>query len=224
MSAKKNDGVKQAKARIVIVDDHPIVREHLAQLINQATDMTVCGQAADAPQALKVIDATKPDMAIVDLSLQNSPGLDLIKDIRATHPRLPVLVLSMHDESRYAERALRAGAKGYIMKQEATEQIMTAIRRVLSGEIFVSESLAEAMVHRFSKGRAEIEAAVARLTDRELEIFERIGQGQSRKQIAGELHLSIKTVETHCGHIMQKLELPTSFELVKRAAEWVQGD
>ncbi|MHC4387497.1 MAG: response regulator transcription factor [Planctomycetota bacterium] len=224
---RKKEQPKQAeekKTKILIVDDHPIVRQGLAELINHEQDLTVCAQAEDAIEALRTIKEIEPNMVIVDISLKETSGLELIKDIGAQYGNLPVLALSMHDESLYAERALRAGAKGYIMKAEATENVVTAIRKVLSGEIYVSDRMAAKMVRKLVGGRRETGAsAIERLSDRELEVFSLIGQGQGTRQIAEKLHLSVKTVETYRAHIKEKLNLADANELLQYAIQWVRS-
>jgi DNA-binding NarL/FixJ family response regulator len=206
---------------VFVVDDHPIVRQGLAQLINQEADLMVCGEAEDARSTLDCLSLTRPDILIVDVSLEGPDGIDLLKEIRARDSRLPVLILSMHDESLYAERALRAGANGYIMKQEATELVLTAIRRILSGEIYVSERMARKMLQQFVSGGGPVRhSSIDDLTDRELEVFRLVGQGLSTRQIAEKLHLSVKTVETYYAHIKDKLSLKTARELVQYAVEW----
>jgi DNA-binding NarL/FixJ family response regulator len=215
---------KQAKAKIIVVDDHPIVRQGLVQMIGHEPDLEVCAEAEAAADALKAIAATNPDAAIVDLSLKGSSGLELLKDIRVRYPKLPVLVLSVYDESMYAERALRAGARGYMMKEEAAEKVLTAIRRILSGQIYLSENMASRLLHVLVDGRAESGATPAeRLSDRELEVFQLIGQGFGNTEIARQLHLSPKTVETYRGHIKEKLNLAGSTELLQCAIRWAQS-
>jgi DNA-binding NarL/FixJ family response regulator len=210
-----------AKRMVFIVDDHPIVRQGLALLINREPDLGVCGDAEEACSALSRIQELKPALVIVDISLNGPDGLDLLKSIRARDPNLPVLMLSMLDESLYAERALRAGASGYIMKQEATERVLVAIRRILNGEIYVSEQVSNRMLHRFVGGnQAEPHSPIAELTDRELEVFRLIGEGHGTRQIAEELHISVKTVESYQAHIKMKLSLKNARELVQRAIQW----
>jgi DNA-binding NarL/FixJ family response regulator len=209
------------KRRVLIVDDHPIVRQGLALLINREPDLAVCGDAEEASAALSRIEELKPDLVVVDISLNGPDGLDLLKSIRARDATLPVLILSMMDELLYAERGLRAGANGYIMKQQATEQVLIAIRRILGGEIYVSERMANKMLHLFVGGApAEPSSPVADLTDRELEVFRLIGEGHGTRQIADELHLSVKTVESYQAHIKDKLLLRNGRELVQRAIQW----
>src|SRR5271163_648926 len=210
-----------AKKRILVVDDHPIVRQGLALLINREPDLVVCGEAEEAMGALHVLASARPDVLIVDISLNGPDGLDLLKTIRTTHPRLPVLILSMHDESIYAERALRAGANGYIMKQEATEKVMVALRRILSGEIYVSDRIANSMLRHYVRGVDGSEhSSISGLSDRELEVFRLIGEGQGTRQIAEALHLSVKTVESYQAHIKEKLSLRSARELVQHAVQW----
>ena len=215
------NGSDAKKNRVFVVDDHPIVRQGLALLINREADLVVCGEAEDAHTAVQAIATAKPDIMVVDISLNGPDGLDLLKDIRARYPELPVLVLSMHDESIYAERALRAGSQGYIMKQEATEKVLVALRRILSGEIYVSERIANRMLQRYIGGpSAGKPSTIADLTDRELEVFRLIGEGHSTRQIAEELHISVKTVESYQAHIKEKLSLRSARELVQHAIQW----
>lgn len=215
---------KKEKNKILIVDDHPIVRRGLAELINQEEDLIVCGQADDAYDAMEAIKALKPDMVIVDISLKEKSGLEVIKDIKAQYPALTVLTLSMHDESLYAERALRAGARGYIMKLEATEKVITAIRKVLSGQVYVSNGVAARMVGKFVGGRPDVGASdIDRLSDRELEVFCLIGQGHGTREIAERLHLSVKTIETYRAHIKEKLNLASAAELLQYAIRWASS-
>src|ERR1051326_1622575 len=187
-SADKN------KKRVFLVDDHPLVREWLTNLINQQSDLIVCGESEAAPQALQAIGQVKPDVAIVDISLKDSSGIDLIKSLKEAHPSLLILVLSMHDEMHYAERALRAGASGYIMKRETTRKVVDAIRRLLEGKLYISEKVAELIAGRFVTGkRSEGKSVIEMLSDRELEVFEMLGQGQGTRQIAEKLRVSVKT-------------------------------
>src|SRR6201998_1847427 len=206
------NGGTTKKSRVFVVDDHPIVRQGLALLVNREDDLVVCGEAEDAHAAIQSLAASKPDILIVDISLNGPDGLDLLKDVRMRYPELPVLILSMHDESIYAERALRAGAQGYIMKQEATEKVLVAVRRILSKEIYISE--------RIANRSAERPSSIADLTDRELEVFRLIGEGHSTRQIAEELHISVKTVESYQAHIKEKLSLRSARELVQHAIQW----
>jgi len=210
------------RARILIVDDHPIIREGVARLVDMQPDMTICCEAASAREALNRIEKADPDIAIIDLSLDNGlSGLDLLKDISVRFPRLPMLVLSMHSETVFAERVLRAGAKGYVMKEEAPEAILTAIRRVLAGKVYLSDDMATKMLTSFAAGDSSADkTGIKCLSDRELEIIELIGRGFGASRIAEKLCLSVKTVETHCTHIRQKLQIESSSELRQYAIEW----
>jgi len=213
-----------ARSRVFLVDDHPLVREWLSQLIEREDDLAVCGEAEDAPEALQKIEETKPDIVIADISLKHTHGLELVKDLQARRPSLPVLVLSMHDESLYAERVLRAGARGYITKQEATKRILQAVRQVLSGQIYISEKMASRMVHKLVLGRADSQKSpIERLTDRELEVFQLIGRGQATRRIAAELHLGVKTVESYRARIKEKLKLEDGTQLLQHAIQWVHS-
>lgn len=213
------------KARILIVDDHPIVRQGLENLINLEKDLIVCQQVETAYQAMKAINKLKPDMIIVDISLKEKNGLDLIKDIKVQYPDLPALALSMHDESLYAERVIRAGAKGYIMKQQATENIVKAIHKVLDGQIYVSDTMAAKMMYKLV-GQKKDKAAVSTteiLSDRELEVFLLIGKGYGTRQIADQLYLSVKTIESYRAHIKEKLALSNATELLQHAIQWANS-
>ncbi len=211
------------KKKIAVIDDHPIVRQGLSELIGQQPDLTVCCEAEDAAQAVKAIEASKPDLAVVDISLKDSSGIELIKDLKVRCPDLLLLVLSMHEESFYAERVLRAGARGYVTKEEATEKVIKAIRKLLDGEIYVSEKMAAKMLSKFVEGPAgKAGTPVERLSDRELQIFELIGRGVSTRRIAENLHLSIKTVESHRENIKRKLKLADATELLQQAIQWMQ--
>ena len=214
-----DQGRKQTK--VVIVDDHPIVRQGLEQLISHEADLVVCGQAESANEAMQVIKATGPDVVIVDIVLKDSSGLDLIKDVKSQYPDTLVLAMSMYDELLYGERALRAGARGYIMKAAATELVITAIRKVRSGDIFVSERVAAKMMSKFVGGEPVAGAsAIDALSDRELEVFTLIGQGFGTRQVAEQLYLSVKTIETHRAHIKEKLHLKDSSEMRRHAIQW----
>ncbi len=209
-----------SRLRILIIDDHPIARQGLRLLIDGAEDMSVCGEAADADSALDALASLTPDLAIVDLSLRGKSGLELIKDIRNRHRDLPMLVLSMHDENMYAERALRAGARGYIMKQEATDKILLAIRKVMAGEIYVSEAMTSRALRRLAAAADRSRrSSLELLSDRELEVFQLIGQGKSTREIARLLHLSIKTIDAYRGHIKNKLNLSGRNEVVRFAIQ-----
>ena len=209
------------KSRIFVVDDHPIVRQGLALMINAENDLVVCGEAEEAQTALQAIVECKPDILIIDISLNGPDGLELVKHVRTLFPDLPVLILSMHDETTYAERALRAKANGYIMKQEATDKVLVAVRRILNGEIYLSERMANKILQQYMAGTAAVgQSRITELSDRELEVFRLIGDGHSTRRIAEELHLSVKTVETYQAHIKEKLLLRTGRELVQQAIFW----
>jgi DNA-binding NarL/FixJ family response regulator len=210
---------------VFVVDDHPIMREGLASLINREPDLIVCGQAEDMYTTMESLRFQRPDIMIVDISLKGPDGLELLKAIRASHQQLPVLILSMHDEVLYAERTLRAGANGYVMKQEAAEKVLIALRRILEGEIYVSPRVSTQMLQHYVRGSNLSKASsVTELTDRELEVFRLIGQGHATRQIADELHLSVKTVESYQAHIKEKLVLHNSRELLQHAIQWVNND
>jgi len=211
---------------VMIVDDHPMMREGLRQLIAQSDDLEVCCEAENAAMALQQIEKGRPDLAIVDISLKESSGLELIKDLRIRQPGLPLLVLSMHDESLYAERVLRAGGQGYLMKHEGGEKIMAAIRQVLSGRIYLSEKMSDRMIGQAAGKNASPAAgpSVDRLSDREFEVFQLIGCGRTTREIAEKLHISIKTVEVHRVNVKQKLSLATAPELIRFAVRWVETE
>lgn len=212
-----------AKARVVIVEDHPMFRERLALLINRENDMMVCGEADNARDGLSLIQQIKPQIAIVDISLRGSGGLDLIKDLRAQEIDVPVLVLSMHEESLYAERVIRAGAKGYITKHEASAKVMIAIRQVLRGEIYLEAQMMSKLVHKMVAGvPADPAKPIARLTDRELEVFELIGLGRTTREIGAQLHVGLTTVDTYRARIKEKLQLENASRLHLEASRWVQ--
>lgn len=216
---------RPGKRTVLIVDDHPIVRQGLAQLIDQEQDLEVCGQAEDAHEAMQAIHTLDPDLVIVDISLKDTSGMELIKDLKVQYPDLPVLTLSMHDEAVYGERALRAGARGYIMKQEATEKVVTAIRRVLAGELYVSDGMAAKMVSKIvGGGTRRTGSPVDCLSDRELEVFRLIGEGFSTREMAEKLHLSVKTIETYRAHIKDKLGFEDANELLRSAIQWVNAE
>jgi DNA-binding NarL/FixJ family response regulator len=206
---------------VLIIDDHPLLRQGLTMLINQQHDMQVCGEAEEVHAAMLSITQKRPDIIILDISLRGPDGLELLKSIRSTDPDLPVLILSMHDESIYAERALRARANGYIMKQEATEKVLVAVRRILDGDLYLSDTMSKKMLHQYIDGSPSlIQSKIALLSDRELEVFCRIGEGRATREIADELHLSIKTVETYQSHIKEKLALRSGRELIQHAIQW----
>jgi DNA-binding NarL/FixJ family response regulator len=211
--------------RILLVDDHPMVRERLTEVILREPDLAVCGEAEDRFQAMEKIVSTRPDLAIVDLTLKRSHGMELIKDIRNQFPDLAVLVVSMHDESLHAERVIRAGARGYITKQEATRKIMVAIRTVLAGDVYLSEKVAaQIAAAAVGNSRAKPSLPMDKLSDRELLVFEMIGQGRGTRQIADELHLDIRTVETYRARIKEKLNLKDAADLLQHAIRWMQTE
>lgn len=217
---KKNAVSKQ---RILIVDDHPMMREGLAQLIDHEPDLIVASQADTAAQALTVMTVALPDLLLLDISLPDRNGLEVIKDVHTLHPSLPVLVVSMHDESLYAERVLRAGGRGYIMKQEGGKKLMQAIRQVLSGRIYVSEKMSAKILETFSGHHGNSQSPVEKLSDREFEVFQLLGQGQGTRQISHHLHISVKTVEVHRANVRKKLELASGAELVRYAIRWTEA-
>lgn len=218
------DQPKKKKSRILLVDDYAIVRDGLTQLLQGEPDLTVCAEAASAEQALDVAAQTQPDLAIVDISLGGANGIELIKNLKTLQPDLRILVLSMHDESHFAERALRAGASGYVMKREARDRIMEAIRTVCAGNIYVSDRLRKSMLHQYLHGTPGAESSpIARLSDREIEVLTLLGRGSSSKEIAERLHLSQKTVDSHRTHLKEKLNLSGATELVRFAFEWVSA-
>ena len=194
-----NSNPVAAKHRIFLVDDHPLVREGLTNLINRQDDLIVCGEAEDSSEAIGGIARSRPDVAVIDISLKNESGLELVKNLGSQFPLVALIVLSMHDEALYAERALRAGARGYVMKRETTKSVLTAIRRVLEGSVYLSERVVNGMARKLSlSDKASVSSPVERLSDRELEIFRLLGQGRTTSQIAEDLHLSLKTVQAYC--------------------------
>ena len=211
--------------RIVIVDDHPLFRKGLEQLINSSDDdFGICGEAGDAAEGMSKIRELKPDLVIVDLSLPGANGIELIKNIRAEFAKLPVLILSMHDESLYALRALRAGAQGYVMKQEALENVIGAIREVLAGRPYLSTEMSAKLITNYASGSAGQTNPTDKLSDRELEILELIGKGRDVHEIAKALHISRKTVETHRAHIKEKLNLKNAREVARFAVQWLENE
>jgi len=225
MAQAKQNQAKDRRKRVLLVDDHAVVRYGIAQLINQQNDLEVCGEEEDAASALSAIAKVKPDLVIADISLKESSGLELMRNIKAQYSGLPVLVVSAHDESVYAEIAFRAGALGYLMKAEAIEKVVAAIRRVLSGNIYVSDALTARMLQRQVRGQTDIaQSPVKGLSDRELEVFQLLGTWKKTKEIAHELHLSIKTIEYYREQIKQKLNLKSAVELTQSATSWVQRE
>jgi DNA-binding NarL/FixJ family response regulator len=219
----KTDKKNVAGYKVLLVEDHPMFREHLGQLINRDLGMSVCGESDNIRDAMRLIRETQPDIAIVDISLRGSSGLELIKDIKAQGLDLNVLVLSMHDEELYAERALRAGAKGYITKNEASTEVVKAIRCVMMGEVYASKQMTAKLLGRLSQKRVSPElAGMETLADRELEVFQMLGRGRSTREIAQSLNLGESTVETYRARIKDKLQLRSAAELYLRAGQWVR--
>jgi DNA-binding NarL/FixJ family response regulator len=209
------------KGKVFIVDDHPLVREGLTNLIQQQGDLTVCGESENAPEAFAAIGACRPEVAIVDISLKDSSGIELIKNLKESYPEVAVLVLSMHEEFHYAERALRAGARGYVMKRETTKEVVDAIRRIREGKIYLSGPLAEAMAVQFVEGKKLATGSpVEQLSDRELEVFDMLGRGLGTRQISESLCISLKTVQAYCARMKEKLNLRSGSELLREAIRW----
>ncbi|MGO8931174.1 MAG: response regulator [Limisphaerales bacterium] len=221
MKATRSQRPVKLRKRILILDDHPITRYGLTQLLSHEPDLLVYGEAESAAQALGAIKSTCPDLVLADITMPGRSGLEFIKDMRAQHPRVAVLVMSMHDETIYAERVLRAGGRGYIMKNEGGEKLLEAIRQVLQGQVYVSKHMSAALLEVFTPHRSSTgEATPAALSDREFEVFQLIGQGLSTQQIGQRLNVSVKTVGTHRLHIKQKLNLRTGPELIRHAVRW----
>lgn len=222
--SKRADSARPRRYRVMIVDDHPIVRQGLRRLLETESDLEVCGEAETAREAKSMIRELQPDVVVVDVSLAQGDGLELVKDARAHYPHLPMLVLSMHDEAIYAERMLSAGANGYIMKHAASDQFLQALRRVLDGGIYVSEAVGNSMIEKFAAGDAYLsDNPVDSLSNRELQVLHMIGKGLSTRQTADALNLSIKTVESHRQRIKRKLSLRTSAQLMQYAVNWYAG-
>ncbi len=219
MNAKTTNGAP-GKHRVFIVDDHPLVRDGLANLINQQSDLMVCGEAGDSAGAISGMPAAQPDVALIDISLKNESGLELVKTLQSQFPQVALIVLSMHDEALYAERALHAGARGYVMKRETTKNVLTAIRRVMGGDVYVSDRVVNAMARRMSSRKTSAATPVERLSDRELEIFRLLGQGRTPSQIAEDLRLSLKTVQAYCARAKEKFGVTSLTELLRAAIRW----
>ena len=219
-----NSNPVAAKHRIFLVDDHPLVREGLTNLINRQDDLIVCGEAEDSSEAIGGIARSRPDVAVIDISLKNESGLELVKNLGSQFPLVALIVLSMHDEALYAERALRAGARGYVMKRETTKSVLTAIRRVLEGSVYLSERVVNGMARRLGvSSKASASSPVERLSDRELEIFRLLGQGRTTSQIAEDLHLSLKTVQAYCARAKEKFGVSSLAELLRAAIRWEEA-
>lgn len=225
MNRNRNKRPAKARRRILILDDHPITRYGLAQLINHEPDLVVCGEAATAQDALAAISPAQPDLVLADISMPGRSGLEFIKDLQAQYPEVPVLVMSMHDESIYAERVLRAGGRGYIMKNQGGEKLLEAMRQVLGGQICVSQDVSAAVLEVLTRrGKRGGEGTPSQLSDREFEVFQLIGQGLSTQQIARRLNLSVKTVGTYRQHIKEKLKARTASELIRQAVRWAAAE
>jgi DNA-binding NarL/FixJ family response regulator len=210
-----------AKKRIFIVDDHPLVREWLANLINRQSDIKVCGEAGSASEGLRLIARANPHVAIVDISMEGGSGVELIENIKATHPEVAIVVLSMHDESLYAERALRAGARGYIMKREATGNVLQAVRLVIEGKFYLSKKMANVLTEKFVEGKPPVTGSLVEvLSARELEVFQLLGRNYSTRQVAEKLRISVNTVQSFCARIKEKLTLSSATELLREAVLW----
>lgn len=219
-----SEGEGKPKSRILIVDDHPLFRQGVAQLINTQADMMCCGEAEDLKSTLKAVVETKPDLVLVDMRLANEDGLDLIKAVKVDHPNLPMLAISQFDETVYAERVLRAGGSGYLMKEEAAGEVLSAIRTVLSGELYVTRKMAVLVLHKLlDQGPAGNRGDVASLSDRELQVFGLLGSGLSTRKIATRLGVSFKTIESHRENIKRKLGISDAAALIRHATDWVRS-
>jgi len=228
-TAKSDDGkvgVPGGMRRIVIVDDHPIVRRGLAELISLEPDLVVCAQAGSCAEALVCVEKDRPDLVIVDIALDDGSGIDLARDVRSRYPKLPILILSMYEETLYAARALRAGANGYVMKVEAPDVLLRAIREILNGEFYVGEKVAGRLLKSLLSNLGDVgwRDGLGSLSDRELQVFEMVGRGLTTREIASKLSISTKTIETHRSHIKNKLQLKHSAELAHYAVNWVNGN
>jgi DNA-binding NarL/FixJ family response regulator len=211
--------------RVYIVDDHPITRQGLMALINAEPDLTICGETDNAPSAIEQIQKLEPDVALIDVTLKTSSGIELIKHLKALRPQMPILMMSMHDESLFAERALRAGAKGYVMKLESSDTILAALRRTLSGEIHLSEFMRDKMLHRIAgSDTSRSSFSMDTLSDREVEVFQLLGNGYGTRQIAARLNLSVKTIDSYREHLKLKLRLDSGTELVRHAIQWIKTE
>lgn len=225
-SRSKTDKDLGAKFRVLLVDDHPITRQGIGMLVSKEANLVVCGETDNAPKAIDLINQLSPDLAVIDISLKSVSGIELVKNIKSLRPELPILVMSMHDESLYAERALRAGARGYIMKNEPNDKIRAAIQQVLGGDLYMSDRMKEKMLHRIvtNKKNEETVSSVDLLSDREMEVFQLIGNGFSTKQIASKLNLSVKTIDSYREHLKLKLPLEHGSDLVHYAIQWVKSE
>lgn len=216
---------KKSPSRILIIDDHPLLRQGIAAMINAESDFTVCGEVSDPREAVNAVQKTNPDAIILDLTLNGTSGIEVLKNIRVQYPKVAVLILSMHDETMYAPRALRAGASGYVMKQEAPDKVIAALRKVLAGQVAISSAMETKLLNRFSgKKDGALSSPIDLLSDRELEVFNLLGRGTSTAEIAEKLHLSVKTIESHRAHIKEKLNLENAAQLVRHAIQWVSSE
>ena len=213
-----------AKKKIYIVDDHPLMRKGMAMTLENSVEFTVCGQSESAEEALGEIPSLKPDACVVDISLPGMNGIELVKNLLAQLPELKILVVSRHDEELYAERAIRAGAKGYLMKLEAGEVLVSAVRQVMNGGIYLSDKIGSQLIMKIASGQSAGDNPLELLSDRELEVFELTGKGESTKEIAQRLHVSVKTIDTYRARIKEKMHLKTANELMRRAVQWVEGE
>lgn len=213
-----------AKKKIYIVDDHPLMRKGMAMTLENSVEFTVCGQSESAEEALSEIPTLKPDACVVDISLPGMNGIELVKNLLAQLPELKILVVSRHDEELYAERAIRAGAKGYLMKLEAGEVLVSAVRQVMNGGIYLSDKIGSQLIMKIASGQSAGDNPLELLSDRELEVFELTGKGESTKEIAQRLHVSVKTIDTYRARIKEKMHLKTANELMRRAVQWVEGE
>lgn len=216
---------KKGPSRILIIEDHPLLRQGIAALINGEKDLMVCGEVNDAREAVAAVQKHNPDVVLLDLSLQGMSGIEVLKNLKVHFPKIVVLILSMHDEVMYAPRALRAGATGYVMKQESPENVIAAIRKVLAGEVSISAKMGTKMLNRFSgRNDGALSSPIDLLSDRELEVFSLLGQGNGTREIAEKLHLSVKTIESHRAHIKEKLDLENAAQLIRHAIQWVSSE
>lgn len=213
-----------AKKKIYIVDDHPLMRKGMAMTLDNSVEFTVCGQSESAEEALSEIPKLKPDACVVDISLPGMNGIELVKNLLAQLPELKILVVSRHDEELYAERAIRAGAKGYVMKLEAGDVLVTAVRQIMNGGIYLSDKIGSQLIMKIASGQSAGDNPLEILSDRELEVFELTGKGESTKEIAQRLHVSVKTIDTYRARIKEKMHLNTANELMRRAVQWVEGE
>jgi DNA-binding NarL/FixJ family response regulator len=213
-----------AKKKIYIVDDHPLMRKGMAMTLENSVEFTVCGQSESAEEALSEIPSLKPEACVVDISLPGMNGIELVKNLLAQMPDLKILVVSRHDEELYAERAIRAGAKGYLMKLEAGEVLVSAVRQVMNGGIYLSDKIGSQLIMKIASGQSAGDNPLELLSDRELEVFELTGKGESTKEIAQRLHVSVKTIDTYRARIKEKMHLKTANELMRRAVQWVEGE